>query len=127
MHYSINYECEPDFFLVETQGNFNINSFRELAQELLTHEKWRPGAACLFDYRKSDFQDLSAEDLEKAKVMHQQNNEVIGKSRSALVMKNLVNFGIGRMYQGKTEFHVDTEFRIFTVIEDAVQWVTEEI
>lgn len=123
MTYAISYEEKPEYFLIETQGEFDIEDFNALAAELMAHPCWKPAIACLFDYRNTQFIRVRPEDLEKARVLHKANDSRIGKGRSALVMKDTGNYGVGRMYQGSTEFHVQTEFKIFTDIEEARSWV----
>lgn len=123
MDYSIRYQGDRGFFEIKTRGPFSIDVFKSLASALLAHERWAPGTDCLFDYRDTDFTDVPTADFHEASLLHQVNNETIGKGRSALVMKPLGNFGLGRMYQGMTEIDVDTAFYVFTEYDDALAWL----
>ena len=123
MNYSIEFDAENDFFLIRTEGAFDIAVFCRLADELLSHSAWSPGKDCLFDYRKTDFVDSALEDLKTASNLHKSKNDLVGPGRSALVMTDITNFGMGRMYQGLTEPSVATRFRVFTDFAEAQSWI----
>jgi len=124
MNYDIKYNTGDNYFLIQTHGDFDINDFKELAIEMLTHTNWVPGANCLFDYRMTNMLGVARQDFENASAMHRENNSVVGNGKSALVMKDVGNYGMGRMYQNTTEGHVDTQFQIFSDYNHAKEWIT---
>jgi hypothetical protein len=123
MQYSIIFDDLNNYFFINTTGTFNVDIFSKLAKDLLTHPKWVTGSNCIFDYRNTDFIKTSTNELLSATNMHKRNNDIIGHGKSAFVMKDIANFGIGRMYQSLTEGNVDTSFYIFTDINKAIDWV----
>ena len=123
MKYSIQYDDVENFFCIKTIGEFSIEVFQDLVEELFSHKFWHPGANCLFDYRETDFLKVPIEELQRVSELHIKSNQIVGQGKSAFVMMNSSNYGMGRMYQGMTEFSVQTEFFIFTDFNKAKNWV----
>ena len=123
MNFSIKYEEIGAVFLIETEGDFNFDEFRTLNEQLFAEKNWKPGTKCIFDHRKTNFHAISNEDLERVAKYHIKNNDKIGNGKTALVMKDLGNYGIARMYEGNTEYRVDTKFMAFTDINKAKEWI----
>lgn len=123
MEYKISYNSIENAFEIETQGDFDITDFKSLVEDLLTHSQWRPDSNCIFDYRKTDFMDVSLKTLQTASNLHQANNDLVGKGKSVFVMKSRSNFGMGRMYEAMVSPHVNTCFKIVTDITEARAWI----
>ncbi|NTW89275.1 MAG: hypothetical protein HGB26_09245 [Desulfobulbaceae bacterium] len=126
MEFLITIDDTHNFFLIETRGDFDLIDFQKLAAALLKNPSWRVGSNCIFDYRKTNFLAVSKEDLMAVTKMHEKNNSIIGKGKSAFIMKDIGNFGMGNMYKGRTEYYVDTKFEIFTDFDKAKKWMISE-
>lgn len=125
MNYHITYDADSACFLITTEGAFDIGAFERLAVDLLENPSWVPGTNCLFDYRETDFTSTARTDLQTASRLHKNNKDLVGSGKSALVMTDGTNFGMGRMYQGMTEPGVATRFKVFTDIAAAKDWIAE--
>lgn len=123
MEYSIKYDDVGNYFVIETEGDFNLDHFGKLADDLLNHNKWVPGTNCLFDYRKTSLFSMSNSDITKAAQMHINSNSKIGNGKSAFVVMNIGNTGMSRMYEAST--CVDTTFSHFIDIDKARKWLTD--
>lgn len=123
MKYSITYDNRHRFFLIETEGDFDYESYQELAECLLKNDDWSPHSHCLFDYRKTDFLKVDKADIQKMGFFHQRNNFLFGSGKSAFVMRCPGNFGMARMYQGSVEPHVDARINVFTDFDKAQSWI----
>lgn len=128
MDYTIEFNAADRYFLVTTHGEFSMSDFQKLAESLLHHENWATGVSCLFDYRKTNFLKVDRQELIQAASLHQQNDDAIGRGKSALVMADIGNFGMGRMYQGITDGMVQANFGVFLDFDEALSWLgdTEE-
>lgn len=123
MDYTITFDNTHKYFLIETAGDLDYEAFQELAKCLLTDANWSPDCNCLFDYRKTDFLKADKTILQQIGTLHQKNNSLIGRGKSAFVMQCTGNFGMARMYQGNLEPHVETEFHVFTDFDKARSWI----
>ena len=123
MDYTIEYS---DFFYVQTENIFNIDDFIKLADDLLNHEQWQPGASCIFDYRKTSFEQIGADDLITAGQKHLVLNERIGPGKSALVFDRFLDFGKGRIYQNHYQNDFQSTVLITMDIEEALNWIRKE-
>ena len=113
MEYEIFYNFSNNFFTISTTGDLCVKSFSNLAEDLLYHRDWEPGTDCLFDFINTDFSKASRDELRLIALLHRQKEFLIGKGKSAFVMRDLCNFGMGRMYQGITEPTVSRIYGIF--------------
>ena len=123
MEFEITFNEDDQFFIITTMGEFNIHDFENLAYQLLEDPNWKPGTNCIFDYRKTEFIKVGLKDFVRSKTLHSINDRLIGNGKSALVMKDLSNLGLGRIYGGMTEPFVETEFSFFTEYEKAYEWI----
>lgn len=123
MKYEIKFQNPPGFFHIETKGAFCVATFRQLAEDLLAHREWKAGTHCLFNYLNTDFSKVSLEKFREISWLHYSQDNSIGSGKSAFVVKDDLNFGLGRMYQGMTEAHVSANFGTFRNLDDALAWI----
>lgn len=125
MEYDITFDRDKNYFYIKTMGDFSINDFFNLADDLLNREDWQTHSDCLFDYRETSFLGVSSRELELATHKHSTENQIVGAGKSALVMRDINNYGMGRMYEGMTSPLVDVKFMVFTDMDEAVAWLTQ--
>lgn len=123
MDYTIASHPHANAFVITTRGAFDIHDFTRLADELLAHPDWQPGCQCLFDYRGTDFAAVQAVELRWAADLHAERNGRIGQGRAALVMKDLLDFGMGRMYEMSLGDRAAAELQVFRDIAEARRWI----
>lgn len=84
-----------------------------------------PTRLVLWDSNKSQLNDLSAVDLEKATKMIAQLKTDNSKGKTAFVLGN-DNFGLGVLFEGLTKIeNLPREYRSFTSREEAERWLSE--
>lgn len=125
MEFEITFNDDNNFFVIKTSGDFDIYDFEKLAYQLLEDPNWEPGANCIFDYRMTDFTKVGLKAFVRSKTLHSINDQLIGDGKSALVMKDLSNLGLGRIYGGMTEPFVQTKFSVFSDYGKAQEWIME--
>lgn len=123
MDYTIASHPQANAFVVTIRSPFDVRCLASLADDLLAHADWQPGRHCLFDYRASDFSAVQAAELRWAADLHAERRERIGRGRFALVMRDLLDFGIGRMYELNVADRVETEIHVFRDFAEARRWI----
>jgi len=123
MRYIIKYLEKNNLYTITTSGDFVFNSFSSLLDDLIKHNRWKPGTDCLFDHLRTNFSRANRNDFILLSDIHKRKNLSLGNGKLAFVMKDTCNFGLGRMYQGMTEASVSTKIEIFKDLKSALSWL----
>lgn len=113
------------FVTVRTAGRFNESDHRAMVKNIVAQPFWRPGRDTFFDHRKLTFDGSSAADIGKAADTHRDHDAEIGDGRTALLMATLADYGMGRMFEGRTGDHIHAKLRVFLKEEEALRWLSE--
>lgn len=123
MKYQIRYDHSHNFFLIETEGDFCQKTFELLKKDLFANPNWQPGTDAIYDYRKTNFYKVSDEDFQRIEDSNEQQKKQLGNGKAALVMGDITNFGMGRLYENKHGNSIDIHFCVFTDFNKAYDWI----
>jgi hypothetical protein len=109
--------------IVTTRGAFTATDHARMVADIVSREQWRPGHPVLFDHRVLDFGESGYVQMSAALENHQAHDARIGPSRSALLMKSLVDFGRGRQFELMGEGVVSAHLGVFLDERAAWRWL----
>lgn len=112
------------FVHIRTEGQFSADGHLRMARDILGRPFWSPGRDVLFDHRALSFRGVRFSDIREAADNHRAHDREIGDGRAAIVMKDLADYGVGRMFDGVTADSVHARLRIFLDLEEAIAWLT---
>jgi hypothetical protein len=120
---------DPEDASVTTWGTATLEGLSAWVQEGFSDPRYRPGMRILVDHSRLDWSGISQEDVHK-RVEHFAKAVIpAGRACAAVVMRAPVDFGIARMVQAYVEVHpeLEIEIAVFLSIEDAREWLREQI
>lgn len=126
MEWTIDFGRAEEYVVVTTRGVFSPEDHRQMTEDIVSREEWRPGMAVLFDHRQLDFGDSGLEAMQRAGETHRENDDRIGDGKAAVLMNTPVNFGRGRQFQLLTEGKVGARLQIFLSEAEAIRWLLED-
>lgn len=77
-------------------GLFSINEHSQIFEDIISREYRKPGMPLLFDNRQMDFTGINFKVVSPAGSNYERISERIGKTKIAMLMKSISDFGIGR-------------------------------
>jgi hypothetical protein len=127
--YEITWGGDPEDACVTTWGTASIEGLDAWIQEGLSDSRYRPGMHILIDHRQLDWSGLSPDDVHKRVELFARDAASLDSARAAVVMRAPVEFGIARMEQAYVELEpkLKIKIRIFLSMEDAREWLREQI
>lgn len=120
----ITWDIDEDAKLVTVRvaGSLTLDAAREVLMELYAQPSYRPPMVDLWDLRAAQI-DSSPGDVEAFVRFIQGNRGDHGTEQTALVVANMVDFGISRMYQAHAEVCLSLSIRAFTQLDEAYRWL----
>jgi len=123
MIWLIEYIEDRRYVRITYQDLFSIAEHFAAITELLSLDFWQPGTPILIDHRKLDFGGTNIDIIKQASEFHQMNNDRLGASRIALLMKSMADFGRGRQFELLTKGKISTLIEVFLEEEKALDWL----
>jgi hypothetical protein len=129
MGYEITWGGDPEDARVTTWGMASIEGLGAWIQEGLSDSRYRAGMRVLIDHRELDWGDLSVEDVRERVKLFLGDTVGLDSARAAVVMRAPVDFGIARMEEAYIDMESELKIKIevFFSIEDAREWLREQI
>jgi hypothetical protein len=127
--YEITWGGDPEDACVTTWGTASIEGLDAWIQEGLSDPRYRPGMHVLIDHRQLDWSGLAAADINERVELFARDAVRLDSARAAIVMQSPVDFGMARMEQTYIDLEplLGIAIRIFLSIEDAREWLREQI
>ena len=125
MEFEINFDPVPAYVLIRTVGKASVRGFDKLLTELADSPGWKTGTCQLVDHRELVVDHLTSEDMHGIKQIVEKHGKKLGDGRCAFVVKDLVGFGLARMYELIGGGNIHVEINIFYTIDEAVDWLTK--
>jgi hypothetical protein len=125
MKFEINFDPLPEYVLIRTAGKASVHGFDDLLTALVGSPGWESGTSQLVDHRKLIVTPLTAEDMQEIQQIVEKHRQKLGDGRCAFVVKDLLGFGLARMYEliGGGDIHF--EVNVFYTMDEAVEWLTK--
>lgn len=108
--------------VVTTRGAFSDADNARMVTDIVSRPEWQPGHPILFDHRQLDFSAAGYQQMLTAGGTHRAYDQRIGNARSAILMKSLADFGVGRQFQHIVE-GVSAEVAVFIDEKAAWKWL----
>lgn len=125
MEWTVVFDEVRDTAIVTTSGVFSPAGNARMVADIVGRPQWRPGKRILFDHRNLDFGTAGYPQMLAASGNHRANDDRIGAARSALLMKSLADFGVGRQFQHMVD-GVSAEVGVFIDEDAAWTWLLAE-
>ena len=109
--------------IVTTRGEFDAVDHARMVADIVGRPEWRPGHPVLFDHRALDFGAAGFQQMFVAGGNHRAYDARIGNARSALLMKSLDDFGVGRQFQKIVDGRVSANLAVFVDEDEAWSWL----
>lgn len=126
MEWTVTFDRSRGTAVVRTHGEFNVSDHLLMVADIVARDEWHPGHPILFDHRQLDLDNAGYSEMQSALENHRLYEERIGRARSAILMKSIADYGLGRQFQNLAEGYVSAELRIFTDESSATQWLSAE-
>jgi hypothetical protein len=123
MKWTFEYVEDMGYIKIVSEGEFSAGEAVQLIEDLLSQPYWRKGIPVLVDNRKLDYSGGGTTAIKEASKFHIANDERIGNGKSALLMKSVTDFGLGRQYELLTDESVSANLHIFMDENQALRWL----
>jgi hypothetical protein len=123
MNWTIEDINDRDYVRITTRGLFNPADHLEMVEDIISKKFWKPGRCTLFDHRLLDFGNTTLDSIRETGSNHEINEQRIGDSKSAILMKSLADFARGRQFELLTTGKISARLRIFLSEDEALEWL----
>jgi len=123
MEWTVQFYAGSGVAEVRTRGTFNLADYGRMIQDITSQPFWKPGLDALFDHRALDFGATGFEIMWSASSKHAANDAAIGRGRAAVLMKNMADYGLGRMFENLAGDTISAQLSIFTDEDQAREWL----
>lgn len=111
-----------ELLVVKTEGRMNAEDFIEMAKDLLRHHRCLPNGNVVFDHAALEFSDVSVGDLQRIRAFHMDNEERIGKGKSAIVVKAGLSKKWDKLWSQGKKIKTGNRVAVFENYNEAVNW-----
>jgi hypothetical protein len=121
---AITWHIDEDAGLVTVRvvGPLTLDDARVALTELYAQPSYRPPIVDLWDLRAAQI-DSNPGDVPAFVRFIQSSRGDRGTEQTALVIADMVDFGISRMYQAHAEASLPISVRAFTRLDEAYEWL----
>lgn len=126
------YKLNPDNKIVVAKfsGQYDVEAYGGFYNELMTAIKGTGIHSILWDVRDLDATRITHGELHRQLLCSKSWLSVRKGGKSAIVVKDLLGFGIGRMLQNisesRKEFNLDIELKIMKNFDKALEWLRQD-
>ncbi|MCM8542586.1 MAG: hypothetical protein NE328_20135 [Lentisphaeraceae bacterium] len=125
MGFTIEYREEQAVLVLEASGDLNLELSKAMidaeVEMLLKH----PEASILYDQSSSTADEISGDDIFAISEYSGRLSELLTGKKLAVVLRDDLSFGLGRMWQSFTEVNAPFEIKLFRCPKEAMKWITE--
>jgi hypothetical protein len=120
----ITWDIDEDAAIVTVRvvGSLTLEGARQALVELYAQPSYRPPIVDLWDLRAAQI-DSGPGDVAAFVRFIEGSRGDRGTDQTALVVANMVDFGISRMYQAHAEASLPISIRAFTQLDEAYAWL----
>ena len=123
MDYTIRYDEPTNVVVVRSSGKMEMRDFPNLVDDIVVELQSRKSACLLADHSDSSAAELETQDIKRMSGLAQRLSEVLRDRQFAVVLKEDVDYGLGRMWQTLTDEDVPFEISVFRTVDKAREWL----
>lgn len=112
---------------INVKGVFTIDDFRELIQQMISDNRWKPGLNKLFNGKDLDIKILNTNTLYNIGKIQQEFSEEIGGGKLAILVQDAMDYGTGVSYKNIVDKSVESRVMIFLNYDKAIEWLKTPI
>ena len=117
---------QKDCIVHVAMGQVRIEEAIEAYQEAMQHKDFHKGMSSIWDLTSGSYEGVGEEDFAKLIETIAATDQVRGEGRKvALVVKNMVDLGLGKLFEEMSKNRIMHQERIFLKMEDALAWLRE--
>ena len=120
MNYSITYNPEKEYFLVETRGRATVDEIGQPIAEILASPHWQPTVGILLDHSDLDMRDITSRGFYEIVRRAQALSSPLKGVRCAVIFEDDFGYGLSNMWRIKLENDFN---KIFRSREEAEDWL----
>ena len=125
MKFKINFDHMPEYVLIQTDGEASSRDFDDLLTKIVDSPRWVVGTSQLVNHRKLVMDNLTSDDIQRIKYIVKKHIKKLGGGPCAFVIKDVLGFGIARMYELISGESIHLKVRVFYSINEAVEWLKQ--
>ena len=113
---------DVDAVLGVIEGDLSFQKYKESVSDLMTYSQYKPGRNVIWDLRGASSKSLTSEHIRSVASYAKTLDGARGKWKAVLVVPNLVELGLARMFEAWLD---DAPFslKICYTLEEAKAWV----
>ena len=123
MHWTFEYNEGANLVRVDVGGSFSLEEHAKKMEELESQSYWKPGINVLFDCREMDMSDMKPDDVSGLADNFVADDRLLGCNKIAVLMKSIIDFGIGRQFEMLTDERMCADIRVFMREKQALLWL----
>jgi hypothetical protein len=104
-------------------GDFAVDRYEPMLDELTSRKDFLPGVPILVDDREMNVAGVRAQEIERCSQIFASFGEKLGAARFAILANSVVQFGLARQFQSLAEAKGASPPHVFTNETDAVEWL----
>jgi len=127
MHISSDIDMEKKMRTHVVHGMLDIDELTVQLREIYSSQEYDPDMDVVWDLREADFSAIKASEVKSFMEFVRKHWGVGGKSRAALVVSRDLDYGLSRMYEILMEGATTSTITVFKNIDEAKQWIEEQV
>jgi hypothetical protein len=122
----VNYRIDRagDLFVGATSGEADVEDFRRMLDEMLSHPEWTPGSPWLHDHTELDAGALTVNEIKRIADLCAERSSQFGSGKCAIVAGRDLEFGLARMWAVYVEDRWSAEPNVFRSKDEALDWLS---
>ena len=123
MEWTVVFDEPAGIAIVTTRGVFDVADHARMVADVVSRAQWRPGHPVLFDHRGLDFGAAGYRQMSAARDNHLAHEARIGAARTAILMKDVADFGRGRQFELLVDGAASAPLAVFVDEAAAREWL----
>lgn len=124
MKFTIIYDDTLKAIVLEAGGVMSLEHSKAMIDAEVEMLKKYPEASVLYNQTDSSAEGISSDDIFAISEYSAKLGELLEGKKLAVVLKDDLGFGLGRMWKSFTETKVPFEIKLFRCKEEAASWIS---
>jgi len=105
-------------------GSLSLEKLITALKNIYASDKVGTDINALWDIREADVSSFSHQDIVRVRDLVKKHWGVGGASRAAIVVTDLLDYGLSRMYGLLMESYTSSEVKVFKTKKEALEWLS---